>query len=354
MQPREGNKLLRIFCLTDMEITDYLNLLIKKQNLTREQSRELLGILVSGEVTSAQIASILTALVSKGETVDEIVGFAQGMRELMLVVEVPKDAIDIVGTGGDGSNSFNISTISALVTASCGIPVAKHGNRAASSKCGSADVLEELSVNIFLSPQKAQTVLQKVGFVFLFAPQFHPAMKTVGSIRRGLKIRTVFNYLGPFLNPGKVKRMLLGVANLELAKKFLEIARKLNFEYLIIVTSDDGMDEISVAGKTTAFELKNGTVKKFIIDPQKLGFKKYSKAELVGGDSKLNSEIARNILSGKEQGAKRDAVILNSAYALLISSKVKNAKEGIKLATEAIDSKKTLQLLEQLILEINK
>lgn len=345
---------MRIFCLTDMEITQYLNLLIKKQNLTRKQSRELLRILVSGNVTPAQIAAVLTALACKGETIDEIAGFARGMRELMLVVKVPKNAIDIVGTGGDGSNSFNISTIAALVVASCGVPVAKHGNRAASSKCGSADVLEAFGVKISLTPQTAQKVLEKTGMVFLFAPSFHPAMKIVGPIRKELKIRTIFNYLGPFLNPGKVSRMLLGVANLEMAKKFLEIAKKLEFKHLIIVTSNDGLDEISVADKTQAFELKNGKVRKFVIDPQKLGFKRYLKSELIGGEPKLNAEIAENILSGKEQGAKRDTVILNSTYGLLVSGKVKNVKEGIKLATEAIDSGKALKLLEQFIRETNK
>lgn len=337
-----------------MEITDYLNILIKKQNLTRNQSKGLLGILVSGEATTAQTAAVLTALACKGETVDEIVGFAEGMRELMLSIKVPKDAIDLVGTGGDGSNSFNISTISALVVASCGVPVAKHGNRAASSKCGSADVLEALGVDISLTPQKAQTVLEKTGIVFLFAPAFHPAMKVVGKVRRELKVRTIFNYLGSFLNPGKVSRMLLGVADLELSKKFLEIARKLNFEYLLIVTSVDGMDEISVADKTHAFELKNGKVRKFVIDPQKFGFNKYSKSELVGGEPGLNAQIARDILEGREAGAKRDAVILNSAYALIISGKVKDVKEGIKLATEAIDSGEALKLLKQFIKETNK
>ncbi|MBI2018069.1 anthranilate phosphoribosyltransferase, partial [Candidatus Daviesbacteria bacterium] len=279
--------------------------------------------------------------------------FAQGMRELMLVVKVPKDAIDIVGTGGDGSNSFNISTVSALVVASCGVKVAKHGNRAASSKCGSADVLEALGVDILLTPQKAQTVLQKAGFVFLFAPQFHPAMKIVGPVRRELKIRTIFNYLGPFLNPAKVQRMLLGVANLELAKKFLSIARKLNFEHLLIVTSVDGMDEISVASETHAFELKESRVKEFIIDPKKLGFKKYFKSALAGGEPKLNAQIVRDILSGKD-GAKKDATILNSAYALLVAGRVKDVREGIKLAIQAIESGKSFKLLEQFIKETNK
>jgi len=337
-----------------MEITGYLDLIDKKQNLKQDQAYDLLRILVNGNTDPREISAALKGLASKGETVDEIVGFAEGMRELMVSVKAPEGALDIVGTGGDGSNSFNISTVSAIVTAGCGVLVAKHGNRAASSKCGSADVLEELGVNINLTPEKAAAVLERVGMVFLFAPMFHPAMKVVGPVRKELKIRTIFNYLGPFLNPGKVSRTLLGVANLELAHKFLEIAKKLDFEHLKIVTSNDGMDEISVADKTVAFELKNGKEREFVIDPLELGFKKYYKEELVGGDSKLNAEIAKDILSGKETGAKRDAVILNSAYALIVAGRVEDVRKGMKLAEEAISSGKALDVLENLIKETNK
>lgn len=336
-----------------MEIKDYLGL-IKERDLTRGESKELLGVLMKEQTSSEEIGEVLKALAGKGESADEIVGFAEGMRELMLEVKVPEGSVDIVGTGGDGSNSFNISTVSALVVAASGISVAKHGNRSASSKCGSADVLEALGVNINLAPQKAEEVLEKVGMVFLFAPMFHPAMKKVGPVRKELKIRTIFNYLGPFLNPGKVRRMLLGVANLELAKKFLEIAKKLNFEHLIIVTSNDGLDEISVADKTRAFELKDGKVSEFVIDPQELGFEKYYKEDLVGGDPEVNAEIVRNILSGKEIGAKRDAVILNSAYALIVAGKAENVNDGIKIIKEGIDSGKAQKVLENLIKQTNE
>lgn len=335
-----------------MRIIDYLELLNKKQDLTQEQAEHLLELLIGG-ADNSQITEVLKALAEKGESVEEIVGFAEGMRGLMLTVDAGEGVVDIVGTGGDGSNSFNISTVSAIVTAASGVLVAKHGNRAASSKCGSADVLEALGVNINLTPEKAKEVLEKVGIVFLFAPMFHPAMKVVGPVRKELKMRTIFNYLGPFLNPGKVTRMLFGVANLELAEKFLEIAKRLNFKHLIIVTSDDGMDEISVADKTTAFELRDGKVTKFVIDPQKLGFKEYSKSELVGGEPKKNAEIVRNILSGQENGAKRDAVILNSAYALVVAGKVKNVEGGMKIAEGVIDSGKALEVLGSLIKESN-
>lgn len=337
-----------------MKITEYLNLINRKQNLTQEQAKKLLGLLINSNSTSEQIAGILKSFADKGETAEEITGFTEGMRELMLVVDAPEGAIDIVGTGGDGSNSFNISTVSAIVTAACGVPVAKHGNRAASSKCGSADVLEALRVNINLTPEKAEQVLKKTGIVFMFAPMFHPAMKTVGPIRKELKIRTIFNYLGPFLNPGKVRRMLLGVANLDLAEKLLEIAKKLYFEHLIIVTSDDGMDEIGIADKTTAFELKDGKAKKFIINPRKLSFREYSKTELTGGDSKVNAQIIKDILSGREVNAKRDAVILNSAYGLLVAGKVKEVEQGIRLTAEAIGSGRALEVLNNLIRETSR
>lgn len=336
-----------------MNINNYLELLNNKKNLTQEQAEHLLGLLV-GDADNLQIADTLLGLANKGETVDEIVGFAEGMRALMLTVDAVEGVVDIVGTGGDGSDSFNISTVSAMVTAAAGVSVAKHGNRAASSKCGSADVLEALGVNINLTPGKASEVLEKVGMVFLFAPMFHPAMKVVGPVRKELKVRTIFNYLGPFLNPGKVTRMLLGVANLELARKFLEIAKKLKFDHLIIVTSEDGMDEISIAAKTKAFELKKGRVREFIIDPSELGFDKYTKEDLIGGEPKENAEIVRNILSGQDLGAKRDAVILNSAYGLLASGKVAEIEIGIELAREVIDSGKAQKILDRLIEETNK
>lgn len=337
-----------------MDIDDYLKILKEKKDLMQEQAEDLLSLLVRGDLENTLIAEVLLALADKGESVDEIVGFASGMRKLMLTVDADEGVLDIVGTGGDGSNSINISTISAIVTAACGVKVAKHGNRAASSKCGSADVLEVLGVNINLTPENAKVVLEKVGLVFLFAPQFHPAMKVVGPVRKELKRRTIFNFLGPFLNPARVTRMLLGAANLELARRFLDISKKLNFKHLIIVTSEDGMDEISIAGKTYAFELKDGRVKEFMIDPQKLGFAEYLRIDLVGGEPEENAEIVRSILNGGEKGAKKEAVILNSAYGLLISGRVSNVEQGIKMARGVIDSGKALKALENLIKETNR
>jgi anthranilate phosphoribosyltransferase len=331
----------------------FLNLLVNRKDLSRLESKELLGYLTEKNTSPLETVALLSALATKGETINEISGFIDGMKEKMFVVDSPEGAIDIVGSGGDGSGSINISTISALVTASCGVKVAKHGNRAASSLCGSADVLEALGVKIDLTPRKAEKVLKKVGMVFLFAPGFHPVMKQVGPVRKELGIRTIFNYLGPFLNPGNVKRMLLGAANLPLALMFLKIAKNLDYEHILIVASRDGLDEISVCEKTDAFEVKKGRVRKIIIDPLKLGFPKYKKSDLAGGDAKLNSQIARGILSGEYHGAKRDSVLINSAYALLISGKTKNVKQGLGVAEEALRSGKALNLLEELIKETN-
>lgn len=329
-----------------------LQKLINKKNLSIAEAEFLVDQLTNESTEPTVIASILTALKMKGESEDEIIGFIKGMRQKMISLEKVDDAIDIVGTGGDGSNSFNISTTSAFVIAGAGVKVAKHGNRAASSKCGSADVLEELGVNISLTPEKAQLVLEKVGMVFLFAPAYHPAMKVVGPVRKALKFRTIFNFLGPFLNPAKVKKQILGVPTPNLAKLLAEVGKKLNYEHLIIISSHDGMDEISIADKSTIYEIKKGQVKKIIFDPAKYGFAKSDLNDLKGGDALENAQIIRAILSG-EKGAKRDAVILNSAVGLLVSGKVKNIKQGITLAEQSIDTDAAKQVLENLIKESN-
>lgn len=331
---------------------NHLNKLINKQNLSLKESEDLLDMITNPDADPILTSAILSALRSKGETKEEIAGFIKGMRKKMVVIN-GENAIDIVGTGGDGSGTFNISTTSSFVVAGAGVKVAKHGNRAASSKCGSADVLEALGVNIMLDPKKAQTVLQKVGMVFLFAPNFHPAMKQVVPVRKALKIRTIFNFLGPFLNPAQVKRAVIGVPTPEIAKTLSEVAKLLNPKHVLIISSHDGMDEISTSGKTTAYEIKGKTVKKITIDPQKLGFKKSDVSDLTGGDPKTSAHILMDILKGKK-GAKTDAVLINSAFALLVSGKVKNAKDGLKLAKESIESGKALQVLENLIKETRK
>ena len=274
------------------------------------------------------------------------------MRKHMVKIKAHK-AIDIVGTGGDGIGTFNISTASSFVVAGCGIAVAKHGNRAASSKCGSADVLENLGVNLNLTPTQLEEVFKKVGIIFLFAPTFHPAMKIISPFRKELGIRTIFNFLGPFLNPAGTKRQLLGVPDIKIARKLSKVAVKLNFTHLLIVTSEDGMDEITTTAKTKVFEIRSAQIRSYFISPEKYKFKLAKKSDFLGQDAPANAAILLNILKG-EKGPKRDIVLLNSAAALLVSGKVKNIKSGIILAKKSIDSGSALHALQKLITESNK
>lgn len=336
-----------------MNTTDVLNKLVTKKDLTQKEASVFLLSLMSGEVTPAQAAAMLTAMRMKGETSDEILGFIKVMREKMLTVSAPSGAIDVCGTGGDGSGTFNISTTVAIVVAAARVPVVKHGNRAASSKSGSADVLENLSVHIQLTPEQAENVLEKVGMVFVFAPLFHPSMKQVAMIRGELKIRTVFNFLGPFANPANVKRQLIGVPSLEIAQKMAEVGKRLRYKHLMIVTGEDGLDEVSINAKTHVFEVRGKKVKKYVIDPEEFGFTKVSKSALRGGDAAKNATIIHDIFSGKK-GPKRDIVVLNSAFALYVAGRAKNIREGIAVALEAIDSEKAAKLLEKFIGETNK
>jgi anthranilate phosphoribosyltransferase len=335
-----------------MDITKLLNKLLEKQDLTTSETKAILTAVMNGDVLPTQIAAILVALRMKGETTDEIVGFIQAMRDQMVKVDV-KDAIDVCGTGGDGSNSINISTAVSLVVAACGVKVAKHGNRAASSKSGAADVLESLGVEINLSAEQAKEVIEKVGMVFLFAPNFHPATKHVAVVRKALKIRTIFNFLGPFVNPAATKKQLIGVPSKDAAKQLIAVGKKLDYERLVLVASDDGMDEVSLSASTYVFEIENGQEKEFIIDPKEYGFKAVSKEAITGGSAEENAEFLKEILDGRK-GPKRDIVILNSAVALYAAGKVADIQEGITLAEKAIVSGAAKKVLENLIKETNK
>lgn len=330
-----------------MNTTEVLNKLVSKQDLTQKEAGEFLLGLMDGQVTSVQGAAILTALRVKGETVDEILGFINIMRQKMTKIKASKNAIDVCGTGGDGSSTFNISTAVALVVAGCGVPVAKHGNKAASSICGSADVLQALGAHIQLTADQAENVLKKVGMVFLFAPLFHPSMKQVALVRQELKIRTVFNFLGPFVSPAGVKRQLIGVPNKEIAEKMAEVGKHLGYKHLVIVTSVDGLDEVSVNAKTHVFEVKGKRIRKYSLDPQKFGFKKAKKSSFNGGDAAKNAAIIYDILSGKK-GPKRDIILLNSAVALYVAGKVKSIREGILVASKSLDSGAAKHILENL------
>lgn len=343
---------MRIFFCNNMDILILLHKLIEGNDLSKKQAGFLLEKIIAGGLTSSQIAAVLVGLRAKGETVNEIVGFVQTMRKHMLKIKA-LNAIDIVGTGGDGSGTFNISTAASFVVAGCGVKIAKHGNRAASSKCGSADVLEYLGVNINLSPNQAEKVFKKLGMVFLFAPLFHPAMQSVGSVRKELGLRTVFNFLGPFLNPAGTKRQLLGVPNLKIAAKLATVAVKLKFDHLLLVTSKDGMDEITTTDKTKIFEIKGNNLKTFVISPQQFGIKPAEKRELMGKDIKDNASIIKSILNG-EKGAKRDIVVLNSAAALYLAGKAKSIVDGISLAEQSIDNGSAKAVLKNLIKETKK
>lgn len=335
-----------------MDTKRLLNKIADRQNLTIKEVSFLLEQIIAGVLNPAQIAAVLMGLRAKVETVDEIVGFIKTMRKHMIKIHAPK-AIDVVGTGGDGAGTFNISTATSFVVAGCGVRVTKHGNRAASSKCGSADVLTSLGVNINLTKDQAEKVFKKVGMVFLFAPYFHPALKQIAPIRKALGIRTIFNFLGPFLNPAGTNRQLLGVPNIGIAKTLAKVAAKLQFTHLLLVTSEDGIDEITTTGKTNVFEVKGSNVHIYAISPKQFGIKIASKKYLMGADATSNAKIIENILKG-EKGPKRDIILLNSAAAFYTAGRVKSIKEGIKLAEESIDSGAALKVLENLIKETQK
>lgn len=335
-----------------MNTTTLLNKLLEGKDLTTEETRGLLAEILQGNSDPIQIGALLTAFRMKGETVAEIRGFIEAMREHMISFAKP-DAVDVCGTGGDGYGTFNISTTVAFVVAGAGASVAKHGNRAASSKCGSADVLEVLGVNTNLSAEQAEKVLETVGMVFLFAPLYHPAMKYIAPVRKALGIRTIFNVLGPFLNPASVKRQLVGVPDLSIAKKLAQVAAQLNYTHLIIATSENGMDEIAISGKTKLFIVQGEIITTKTVTPEKLGIKTASLTTLQGGTASENAQITRDILGGKKS-SKRDIVVLNSAYALLVSGAVTTVTEGITRAEESIDSGRANQVLVNLIKETQK
>lgn len=324
--------------------------LVGGENLSREESVQMAGLLTDENTTTAQISALLTALSAKGETEEEITGLIFGMREKMKRINAPAGTIDVCGTGGDGKHTFNISTAAAFVLAGAGIPVAKHGNRAASSLCGSADVLEALGVTVQLTSQQAESVLQKTGMVFLFAPQYHSAFKQVGQVRKELGIRTVFNLLGPFASPAEVRRQVIGVPNLHIAEKLASVATKLSYEHLCIVTGEDGMDEVSLFAPTYVFEIKNQTIKTYTIDPVSVGFMQADIAEIIGSDAATNAAIIRSVLLGKK-GPARDIVVLNSALGCIVAGKAHTFEEGIFLVEKSIDTGAAFHVLNHVVKE---
>ena len=328
--------------------------LSKKENLNYEETKAVMNEIMSGEATAVQMSSYLTALSMKGETIDEITGSAAGMRENCIKLLHNLEVLEIVGTGGDNSNSFNISTASAIVIAAGGVAVAKHGNRAASSKCGAADVLEELGVNINISPEKSRELLSKINICFLFAQNYHIAMKYVAPVRKELGIRTVFNILGPLSNPAGANIELMGVYDSSLVEPLAKVMQNLGVKRGMVVYGTDKIDEISMSSETKVCEiLDKENLKSYTISPKDFGYDFYDKKELEGGDKKENAEIIRNIFSLKDKGAKRKAVCMNAGAGFYIAGKVQNIKEGVKMAENLIDEKKALEKLEDFIRESN-
>lgn len=325
--------------------------IVDKQDLTYNEAYTVITEIMSGETTPTQNAAFLAALSTKStksETIEEITGCAAAMRDKATKLENNLDLMDIVGTGGDGAHSFNISTTTALILASAGIKIAKHGNRAASSDCGTADCLEALGVNINLEPEKCLELLDTVGFCFLFAQKYHTSMKYVGMIRKELGIRTVFNILGPLTNPASPKRQLLGVYDSSLATPLAQVLMKLGVRKGMVVYGQDKLDEISLCAPTTISEFSDGWVKTYEITPEQFGFERCTHEDLLGGAPAENAKITRAILNG-EKGHRRNAVLLNAGAALYLGEKAESIYDGIKLAEELLDSGKAMQTLEKLI-----
>ena len=325
--------------------------IVNKEDLTYDEAYAVMNEIMGGETTSTQNAAFLAALSTKSakaETTDEIAGCAAAMREHAVQVKTGMDVFEIVGTGGDNAQSFNISTTSALVAAAGGMKVAKHGNRAASSLCGTADCLEALGVNIDQNPEKCVELLNKVGMCFFFAQKYHTSMKYVGPIRKELGFRTVFNILGPLTNPGSPAMQLLGVYDEYLVEPLAQVLVSLGVKRGMVVYGMDKLDEISMSAPTKVCEIKDGWFRTTVISPEDFGFERCTKEDLKGGTPEENTKIVRDILGG-QKGNKRNAVLMNAGASLYIGGKADSMKEGIELAAEIIDSGKALETLDKLI-----
>ena len=328
--------------------------LSKKEDLTYQEAETVMDEIMSGQATPVQMSSYLTALSMKGETIDEITASAAGMRAHCIKLLHDLDVLEIVGTGGDGANSFNISTTSSLVIAAGGVPVAKHGNRAASSKSGAADVLEALGVKITIPPEKSAELLKKINICFLFAQNYHIAMKYVAPIRKELGIRTVFNILGPLSNPAGANMELMGVFDQALVEPLAQVMAKLGVIRGMVVFGQDKLDEISMSAPTSVCEIRDGWFQSYEITPEQFGYTRCSKEDLVGGTPAENAEITRAILKGEERGSKRQAVCLNAGAALNIAGKAESMEAGVRMAEELIDSGAALKKLEEFIQASNE
>jgi len=329
-------------------IKEAIQTIVSGHSLTMDEASNVMEEIMEGNATPAQFGAFITALRCKGETVEEIAGLARTMRAKALRVRIDEPVVDTCGTGGDGLGTFNISTVAAFVVAACGLKVAKHGNRAMSSKCGSADVLEALGVKIDLNPEQVQNCLKKVGIGFMLAPVFHPAMKYAAVPRKEVGIRTVFNILGPLTNPAGAKAQVLGVSEKGLTEKMAAVLKMLGCRHALVVHGEDGLDEITITGKTFISEMNNDNIRNYEINPEELGLLRAEPDSLKGGTANDNAELLRAILSGKK-GAQRDIVLLNAAAALIAGDKVNTLKQGIALADEAINTGEALHKVGELV-----
>lgn len=321
---------------------------VNGNDLNAKEAYGAMDEIMSGEASEVQMSAYLTALSMKGETIEEITASTKAMRAHCVKLLNDEEVLEIVGTGGDGSNTFNISTTSSIVISAAGVPVAKHGNRSASSKCGAADVLEALGVNIYIEPEKSLKILKEIYLCFLFAQNYHLAMKFVAGVRKELSIRTIFNILGPLTNPAGATMQVLGVYDESLVKPLCEVLKNVGVKSALSVYGQDGLDEISVSDKTSVCELRDGRLKCYEIAPEDFGMGRCSKEDLVGGNPRENAEITLSILNG-QKGPKRNAVVLNSAAALYVAGKADSIEDGVRLASEIIDSGRAKKQLEKFI-----
>lgn len=329
-------------------IQQAINNIVSGRHLTFDESSSVMDEIMTGSATPSQFGAFVTGLRLKGETSEEIAGMASVMQEKALTVEAESTIVDTCGTGGDGSQTINISTIAAFVTVGAGLKVAKHGNRAITSSCGSADVLEAAGVKIDLGPEGVKQCINEVGMGFMFAPIFHPAMRFAGPLRREIGIRTVFNILGPLTNPARAKNQVLGIADPSLGLKMAEVLKRLGCLHALIVHGNDGLDEISISGPSQIWELKSGEIYEYTIAPEDFGIQQASSDEIRGGVAEENVEVMHKVLSG-EHGPKRDIVLLNAAAAITAGNQADSLAEGLVIAQESIDSGRASSKLNALI-----
>jgi anthranilate phosphoribosyltransferase len=331
-----------------MQWSGILGRLASGEDLTRNEARDAMAAIMAGDATPAQIAALIVSLRIKGETVDEMTGLVEAMRAAAVTVDIGVPVVDLVGTGGDRSGTFNISTTAAFIAAGAGAKVAKHGNRSASSKCGSADVLEGLGVRIDLEPEATAEMVRDVGFGFFFAPRYHPAMRHAGPVRTELGIPTVFNFLGPLANPAGAKRQVIGVSDHRMAERMIGVLRSLGSEYAFVVYGEDGLDEFTTTAPTFIYRLRNGEITTAEFTPEDLGVARSRPEDLLGGEVAENVGITRAILAG-EQGPKRDAAVVNAAPALVVAGLAEGFVDGVQLAAATIDSGEAEAVLERAV-----